>query len=320
VLRQLPAITDPRVLVGHNTVDDAAVVRLSDETALVLTIDFFPPVVDDPYDYGRIAAANATSDIYAMGALPLVALNVVCFPSSLPNEVLAEILRGGADKAAEAGFAIAGGHTLDDPEPKYGLVVVGLVRPGAQVTNATARPGDALILTKPLGTGIITTAIKAGVAPETAARRAVEVMARLNAHASQAMLAVGVSAATDVTGYGLLGHLHEMTAASHAGARIHAGRVPVIEEAWALAAEGIIPAGSWSNLDSLETAVVWAPGLRENANIVLADAQTSGGLLIAVEPAKTESLLRELHRLGVAEAVVIGEMVEDPQGRIWVEP
>jgi len=301
-------------------VDDAAVVRLSDETALVLTIDFFPPVVDDPYDYGRIAAANATSDIYAMGAQPLVALNVVCFPSSLSRDVLAEILRGGADKAAEAGFAIAGGHTLNDPEPKYGLVVVGLVRPGEQIANATARPGDALVLTKPVGTGIITTAIKAGVAPESATRRAVEVMAALNAQASQAMLAVGVHAATDVTGYGLLGHLHEMTVASRAGARIRASRVPVIDEAWALAAEGVIPSGSWSNFDSLEAAVAWAPGLRENANIVLADAQTSGGLLIAVEPAKAESLMRELHRRGVAEAAVIGEMVDDPEGRVWVEP
>ncbi|MBM2826027.1 MAG: selD-2, partial [Dehalococcoidia bacterium] len=258
MLRQLPSFDDPNLLVGTDTLDDAGVYRINDDFALVQTVDFFPPVVDDPYFFGAIAAANAVSDIYAMGAVPITALNILCFPEEgLGEDVLGEILRGGHDKAHEAGFVILGGHTIKDTEPKYGMAVTGIVKPGAQVTNAGAKPGDQLVLTKPLGIGIITTAIKRGLADEATALQVMEVMSTLNKEASRVMVEVGVNACTDVTGYGLLGHLMEMAQASGLTARVKLSQVPVMEQAWGLARDDVVPGGSKTNREFLEAYVSW---------------------------------------------------------------
>ena len=308
MLRQLPPVTDPNLLVGFSAADDAAVYRLDDNTALVQTVDFFPPVVDDPYDFGAIAVANALSDVYAMGGRPLIGLNIVGFPGEgLSLDVLVTILRGGADKAAEAGLLIVGGHTIDDKEPKYGLAATGLIKPGAQITNAGANPGDQLYLTKPLGMGIITTGIKAGVTSEAGVAQAVRIMGALNKAAAEAMLEVGVSACTDVTGYGLLGHLLEIAKASGVSATVFKSRVPVQAEAWTLADMGVVPGGTFRNLTFLQDQVDWHPEIDELGKIILADAQTSGGLLIAVPPQKTVLLEQALQRRGVETIAHVGE-------------
>ena len=322
MLRQLAPITDPNVLVGMSPADDAAIYRLSDDLALVQTVDFFPPVVDDPYSYGAIAVANAVSDVYAMGGRPLTGLNIICFPAACdaPSSILVEILRGGADKAAEAGFSIVGGHTLQDKEPKYGLAVTGVINPKQIITNAGARVGDELILTKPLGIGIITTAIKAECASEETVRRAVEVMSTLNKVASELMLKVGVSACTDITGFGLLGHLRGVTTASGVGARIILSQVPIIKETWGLLAQGLVPAGTYRNRDYMKDMVVWDAQVSEEAKLVLCDAQTSGGLLISVPANKSSQLLTALHEAGVVEAANIGTIIEDATSRIYVVP
>ncbi len=303
---------------GSGTSDDSAVYRLSDSIALVQSVDFFPPIVDDPYWFGAIAAANSLSDIYAMGATPLMGLNIVCFPIDLPKEILARILKGGADKMTEAGAIIAGGHTIDDAEPKYGISVTGLVRPGDQVTNTGARPGDRLALTKPIGTGIITTALKAGKSDAETERGVVALMAELNKGASEAMVGVGVNACTDITGFGLLGHLREMVEGSGVGARIALNDVPLIPGARALAEQGIAPGGTRRNLDSLRDIVIWDAEVAEPIKILLADAQTSGGLLISVSEEKTGRLMTALAEHGVVGARVIGEIVNAPKGAIAV--
>ena len=314
MLRQLPTVDDPNLLVGHGTGDDAAVYRMRDDLALIQTVDFFPPIVDDPFTFGEIAAANALSDVYAMGGTPLIALNIVGFPVDLPKEILGRILSGGASKAAEAGVLIVGGHTVDDKEPKYGLAVTGAVQPGRQITNAGALAGDALVLTKPIGTGIITTAAKfQDVEPEVL-EGAVETMRSLNHSASRAMVATGVNACTDVTGFGLLGHLHGMLKASNAGARITAGAVPQIDGAWELVQRGVSPGGTGRNLDSVDPVTAWGPGVDHAMKLLLSDAQTSGGLLISVAADRLDHLLKELASAGVEGAAVIGEVVEREQG------
>ncbi len=307
MLRHLPKPSDPNLLLGLGTDDDAAIYRLSDELALVQTVDVFTPIVDDPYQFGAIAAANALSDVYAKGGRPLLALNIAGFPRTLPLDILAEILRGGADKAAEAGVMIVGGHSIDDPEPKYGLAVTGLVHPARFIANAGARPGDALYLTKPLGIGVITTGIKQERTPPDVAAEAVRVMGILNRAASEAMTLVGVHAATDVTGYGLLGHLHEMVAASGVGAQISAAAVPVIDGARHLAGTGAVAGGTTRNLEWLKDKVRWAPGIDEVTQLLLADAQTSGGLLIAVAPERAQALESALQARGVETIARIGE-------------
>ena len=310
MLRHLPAVTDPLVLVGAESSDDAAVYRLNAEQALVATVDFITPVVDDPYLFGQVAAANALSDVYAMGARPVFALNVVCFPrETLPLEDLGRVMQGGADKAAEAGIPILGGHSVDDPEPKYGLVALGLVHPERVVANRGARPGDRLVLTKPLGTGVITTAIKRDAAPAEAVEAALASMTTLNRPAGDAMTAVGVHAATDVTGFGLLGHLAELLGASRVGARVRAADVPLLPEVRRLAAEGFVPGGSRRNRDALADFVRWGDAVDEVGRLVLCDAQTSGGLLVSVPSEKAERLLDELRAHG-ATGFVIGEIVE----------
>ncbi len=317
----LPRFDDPKILVGVETSDDAAVYQLDGGLAIVQTVDYITPVVDDPYSCGQIAAANSLSDIYAMGASPLFALNIVGFPvGSLPLTVLKDILRGGADKVREAGASIIGGHSIDDPEPKYGLVVTGLIDPAKIVRNSTARIGDDLILTKPLGLGIITTGIKRQKVAKATIDAAVELMAILNRGASRAMVEVGAHACTDVTGFGLLGHLREMTLGAKVGAQVFLSRVPVISEAWQLVQSGICPGGTQRNRDSLRGAIIWNPEIRDEAQLILCDAQTSGGLLIAVPKDMTETLIQRLQRYQAPASARIGEVIKDPDGRIWVEP
>jgi selenide,water dikinase len=318
VLRHVLPVEDPDALVGYATGDDAAVYRIAADRAIVVTADFFTPIVDDPYDFGRIAAANALSDVYAMGARPLFVLNLVGFPRSLiPEGVLEEILRGGNEIAREAGVPTLGGHSIDDAEPKYGMVAVGEVDPAKMVTNAAARPQDALVLTKPIGSGVIATAIKNDDAAPDAIARAVEVMATLNRRAAEAMTNAGVRAATDVTGFGLLGHLHRMLLASGVSAQIDAREVPLLPGVRELAMAGHVPGGTHRNLADLEGVVDFAHDLDETARILLADAQTSGGLLMCVAPDRVESLLEELTG-NVPAVAVIGSVGDAAAGHISV--
>jgi selenide,water dikinase len=307
----LPPLDDERVLVGTSTRDDAGVYLLNETTALVVTTDFFPPVVDDAFDFGRIAAANALSDIYAMGATPLVALNLVAFPSKeLPLDLLGEILRGGADVVGAAGALIIGGHSIEDPEPKYGLAVVGTVSPDAVLANAGARPGDALILTKPLGSGVVTTALKRGMAAQAEIQEITDLMATLNRAAGGvfARFHARVHALTDVTGFGLLGHLLEMLEASEVGADLQADAVPILDAARRHAENDCIPGGTRANLASVQDRVDFG-GISETLQLLLADAQTSGGLLAAVDPEAVEEITRALEEAGVQTVSVIGEIV-----------
>jgi selenide,water dikinase len=306
------------VLVGISTSDDAAVFRLG-ETALVATVDLFTPIVDDPRDFGRIAAANALSDVYAMGGQPLFALSIVGFPAKkLPLDMLSAILRGGAEKAAEAGISIVGGHSIDDAEPKYGLAVIGQVHPDKAVRNSTARAGDVLILTKPIGTGVISQAIKVGRAAPADVALAVETMATLNRAACEAMVEVGAHAATDVTGFGLVGHLHEVVHASGVAARLRASALPILPGAREAAAAGVVPGGSKRNGDFFGRWIAWADSIDAATRILLADAQTSGGLLIAVDPSRETAMIDALGRRGVTGRV-IGRLEDGPAGRIVVE-
>jgi selenide,water dikinase len=313
-------VDDPRALVGHSTHDDAAVYALDAEQAVVETVDFFTPVVDDPYWFGRIAAANAFSDIWAMGARPLFALNLVGWPAKkLPLETLGEVLRGGAETARLAGAPILGGHSIDDPEPKYGMAVTGLVHPARVLRNVGARPGDRLLLTKPLGSGIVSTAIKRGIAPAPLVDRVIEVMSALNRAAGEVLAASGaVHALTDVTGYGLLGHAWEMAEGSGVALRLHAGAVPVLEGVFDLAANDVVPGGSKANLDWVAPNVRFGPRAAAPLPIVLADAQTNGGLLAAVEADRAGELLASLRGAGVP-AVEIGEVLPGDPPRIEVD-
>jgi len=310
VLRRLVPVDDPNALVDSSTGDDAAVYRLSPDRALVVTTDFFTPIVDDARSFGRIAAANALSDIYAMGGRPLFALNLVGFPRSLLREgLLEEILVGGGEVCSKAGIPVLGGHSIDDPEPKFGLVAVGEVHPDRIVTNTGARPGDALVLTKPIGSGVVATAIKAGAASGPAVEMAVEVMSTLNRGASEAMRMAGVVAATDVTGFGLLGHLSNLVRASGVQAELDAEAVPLLPSARELAAAGHVPSGSRRNLADLQNEVVWKETVDETMRILLADAQTSGGLLMCVSPERLDLLLEALEGSAPVSAV-IGRIVD----------
>lgn len=314
MLRALPPVTDPRVLVGLG-VGDAAVYRLTDDLALVQSVDFITPVVDDPYVFGQIAAANALSDLYATGARPVTALNVVGFPvQTFPLGVLEAILRGGAATVQEAGANVVGGHTIDDLEPKYGLAVTGVVHPNQVITNNGARPGDRLVLTKPLGLGIITTGIDRQLVDGATVDRATAVMTVLNRGAAAAMHEVGVSACTDVSGFGLLGHLHALAQASGVAARVALAQVPVLEEAWPLAAEGCVPAGTQRNRRDLGDFMRWEGAIAAEERLVLYDAQTSGGLLIAVPAERTPALLTALAAQQVPVAAEIGEITDPVPG------
>jgi len=319
-LRHLPpSVDDPDLIVSLETADDAGVYRLREDLALVQTVDFFTPVVDDPYVFGQVAVANALSDIYAMGGVPLTAMNVVGFPvGKLDMSVLAEILKGGHAKLQEAGAVLLGGHSVQDNEPKYGVSLTGIVHPDKVLTNSGAKPGDFLVLTKPLGIGIITTAIKRGVVPEETLQRVSMVMTALNNTASQAAVKVGVNACTDITGFGLLGHTYELAKASNVGVVIEAGKVPVIEETWEYVAQNIVPGGTRANLKYLEPVVEFDREITEDMKLVLADAITSGGLLVSVKPENLDSLLAQMTGLGTLEAAVIGRVVRDTPGKISV--
>ena len=320
LVRGTEAPADPDLLVGFDTADDAAVYRLRDDLAIVVTTDFFTPIVDDPYDWGRIGATNALSDVYAMGGAPLLALNLVGWPrDGLPFELLARVLEGGAAAATAAGCLIAGGHSIDDAEPKYGLAVVGTVDPARVLTNAGARPGDVLVLTKPIGLGVISTAVKREIASPELLAIAVSVMTTLNDTARDAALEVGVNAATDVTGFGLLGHLRELCAASGTGAVVHATAVPVIEGVRELIGAGMVAGGTQRNHAFVAEDVDFGE-LTLAEQLLLADAQTSGGLLLSVPEDRADRLLDACRARGTMAAAAIGVVTGDrPDSRITVQ-
>ena len=303
---------DPNVLVGFETGDDAAIYRVTDEIALVLTLDFFPPIVDDPFDYGAIAAANAVSDVYAVGGRPIAGLNIAAFPEDLSHDVIARIFEGGATKAAEAGFPVLGGHTVLDDEPKYGMAVTGFVHPGKQVTNAAAKVGDKLVLTKPLGTGIIATAGKAQVVDPEDLATAIRSMSKLNRDAADAMVAVGAHSATDVTGFGLVGHLMGMVKASGVNARLWRSSLPVLPGTIAMIDAGMVPGGTHRNMASLGDGVAWDEKLTDADRFLYADPQTSGGMLISVSDESLHELISRLRDADSLASEVIGEIVPGP--------
>ena len=300
----LPRTADPNLLVGFDESDDAAVYRVSDEVAMVQTVDFFPPVVDDPYVFGQIAAANALSDVYAMGGVPKLAMNLLAFPSCLPLEAVGEILAGGASKVAEAGSVIAGGHSIEDPEPKYGLCVTGLVHPHRVLTNSGGKEGDILVLTKPLGTGILTTAAKAELLEEGDYREMVAVMTTLNRAAAEAAVPLRPNACTDITGFGLMGHAKELAEGSGLTVELWPNRVPILPKALELARDGIIPAGAYRNLDFAGPEVERAGEFPQEVLDCLYDPQTAGGLLVSIPEDRAEELLRRLADSGVSAAAV----------------
>lgn len=319
ILKQVPRIADPDLLVGTETCDDAAVYRIAPDLAVVETLDFFTPIVDDPRAFGAIAAANALSDIYAMGARPIFALNIVGFPvRRLPMQVLQEILQGASDKAAEAGIPIVGGHSIEDTEPKFGWAVTGIVDPAKVLTNCGAKPHDALILTKPIGLGILSTAAKRGAASQESIKRSIAVMATINRDAAEVMARFPVNACTDVTGFGLIGHLLEMTIGSAVEAVIWADAVPILPEAqdWAMA--GVVPGGTRDNLEHANRMVRWDDEILEVERLLLCDAQTSGGLLISLPEDEAQRLLAELRESGVVDSVWIGRMTAAGEGAIHV--
>jgi selenide,water dikinase len=306
--------------VGNDTGDDAAVYKINDQTALILTVDFLTPITDDPYEFGSIAAANSLSDVYAMGGKPLLALNVVGFPADLAKDMLADVLLGGHDKATEAGCMIVGGHTVDDAEPKYGLSVVGIVEPGKQTSNAGAQPGDHLILTKPIGTGIIATGAKQQNVDPDVMKNAVQTMTTLNKAAAEAMMEVGVNSCTDVTGFGLMGHLRGMVKASKVAAQIRYSDVPLLPGAWELLNQGVVPGGTYRNMQQVADTVLWNEEITEEQKLMLCDAQTSGGLLISVPGSKANELLIRLQAAGVPISALVGKITGGPAGTIEVIP
>lgn len=303
------------LIVGIETSDDAAVYKLNDEMAVIQTLDFFTPVVDDPYTFGQIAAANSLSDIYAMGGKPTVALNIVCFPTCLSIDILGEILKGGADKVLEAGAVVIGGHTVEDSEPKYGLSVMGLVHPDKILKNYGSKVGDVVIITKPLGLGIINTAIKGEVACKEAYNKAVKVMTTLNKYAGEIVVKYNLSACTDVTGFGIMGHGYEMASASKVTLKIYSGKVPYIEEAREYAQMGLVPAGSYNNRNYLEGKYQFK-NIDEWMKDILFDPQTSGGLLITCSKVEGDKIMKQLLSLEMPSAI-IGEVIEQ-QGENYI--
>jgi len=311
--------TDANVLVGLDRADDAGVYKISDDLALIQTVDFFTPIVDDPYWFGQIAAANALSDVYAMGGTPKTAMNLVAFPvKQMDLSVLRQIIQGGIDKLAEAGVVLIGGHSIEDRELKYGLSVTGTIHPARVLTKKNLRPGDRLVLTKPLGTGIVNTAIKAGMASAELTDKATHLMASLNRTAAGIMSSFDVSACTDVTGFGLLGHLAEMVCGSGMSVRVFSQQVPVIPEALDFAAMGLIPAGAYKNREFRESMIEFAETVSRSRQDVLVDPQTSGGLLISVDAHQGDNLVAALKDAGIGDAAQIGEILDGPEEKIWV--
>ena len=311
--------TNEQVLVGLDRADDAGVYKVSDDLALIQTVDFFTPIVDDPYWFGQIAAANALSDVYAMGGVPKTAMNLVAFPiKDMELTVLRQMLQGGLDKMDEAGVVLIGGHSIEDKELKYGLSVTGFVHPKRVLTKKGLRPGDRLVLTKPLGTGIINTVIKAGMASSDLAEQVTRLMAELNRTAAEVMSRFDVGACTDVTGFGLLGHLAEMVCGSGAGGRLFAEQIPVIQEALEFAAMGLVPGGAHKNREFREAGISFSSDVQATLQDVLFDPQTSGGLLISVHKDQAEGLVQALQEAKIESAALVGEIVDDSQERIEV--
>ncbi len=308
------------MIVGLEHGDDAAIYRVDERVALVLTLDFFAPIVDDPFDYGQIAAANALSDVYAVGGTPLTALNIAAFPRDLDLDVTAKILEGGQAKAEEAGILIIGGHTVEDKEPKYGLAVTGIVTIGDQVTNANACKGDVLVLTKAIGSGVITTAAKAGTAPDDVVQNAVDSMSTLNVGAAKSMLKINVNSATDVTGFGLLGHLSQMMKASGVSAILDRSAVPMLPGAVELAETGNISAGTNRNMESLKDSVSLEPGVSEIDLTLMADAQTSGGMLISVPENRADDLIKSLIANRTLYSEVVGRVIAKRSANVYIRP
>jgi selenide,water dikinase len=311
---------DKNVIRGMESLDDAGVYKLSDDVAIIQTIDFFTPIVDDPYDFGQITVANALSDVYAMGGKPLTALNIVCFPiNKLDISILKDMLKGGIDKMKEAGVTLVGGHSIDDAELKYGLSVTGTVHPEYLVTNSGAKAGDKLILTKPLGTGIISTALKAGKVSKETIAKMTKYMAALNKKASELMQEVGVHACTDITGFGLLGHACQLAQNSQVGIKINSSAVPVFTEVEDFAKAGLCPGGLYRNRDFYGKMVEFSNQVPDYTRDILFDAQTSGGLLISLAPETAELLVKKLQKAGVQDAAIIGEVISKPAEKIIVE-
>ncbi|HHI03474.1 MAG TPA: selenide, water dikinase SelD [candidate division Zixibacteria bacterium] len=318
VLDNLPVDTNPNLLVGFNTADDAGIYKINDRQALVQTVDFFPPIVDDPYIFGQIAAANALSDVYAMGGRPLTALNIVGFPAVMPPYILTDILKGGGEKIREAGAAVVGGHSIKDKELKYGFAVTGIIDIDKIITNSNAQIGDKLYLTKPLGTGIITTAIKKNAADTESAEYVMKLMTQLNKTAAELMLKYGVHSATDVTGFGILGHAYEIANASGVSIKISFNRLPIIPRALEYAEAGNLTGGANANMEYLKDKVQISADLKKAELDILYDAQTSGGLLIVLPPESGEKFLAESKSLNLSVSE-IGEVVEKSQFGIVVE-
>ena len=313
----LPEMSDPNIMRGLASPDDAGVYKLTDDLAIIQTIDFFTPVVDDPYTFGQIAAANALSDVYAMGGKPLTVMNIVCFPiESLDISILKDILRGGVDKILEAGAVLLGGHSIEDTELKYGLSVTGTVHPKRLVTNAGARTGDKLILTKPLGTGIISTALKSGAVDTETITRLTNCMATLNDKASGLMQEIGVHACTDITGFGLLGHTVQLAQNSRVGISLDVASIPFLPQASELAQRGLCPGGLGRNREFYSGAVEIAEEVPGHAQDILFDPQTSGGLLICLAPGKAKLLLNRLQQAGIEDAAIVGEVISEPKGMV----
>lgn len=304
VLRQLPKFTDDNLIVGFDTSDDALVYKVRDDLAVVQTVDFFPPIVDDPYTFGQIAAANSLSDIYAMGGDPTLSMNLICFPTCLPMDVMAKILQGGASKVKEAGAIIAGGHTIEDSEPKYGLCVTGFMHPDKVMQNSNCKEGDLLVLTKPLGIGVLTTANKAQLLDQKTYDEMVEAMATLNKYGKDVMMEVGANACTDVTGFGLIGHASEMAKGSGLTVELYSKNIPIIEAAIDFAKMGIIPSGAYNNREFVQNDVSFAPDVPQYMQDLMYDPITSGGLLISLPEQKAQELVEKLKGVTICNAIV----------------
>ena len=307
------------MLIGLESGDDAGVYKLSDELAIIQTVDFITPIVDDPYIFGQIAAANSLSDVYTMGGKPITAMNIVCFPTKTQDiSVLGEILRGGLDKLGEAGAALVGGHSIDDPELKYGLSVTGVVHPANLITKEGAQIGDKLIITKPLGTGIVSTALKGGMAGKEAVSHITTSMTTLNKKASELMLEAGAHACTDIPGFGLLGHACGMIEHSMVGMEINISAIPVYPGVRGFAEMGLVPGGTHRNKEFRLHMIEQASMIGDNSWNILFDPQTSGGLLISIASADADTLLESLRRHGIEDAAIIGEVIDEPQRRITI--
>ena len=320
ILKYLPLASDPNILVGIDTHDDAGVYKINDDLAIVFTTDFFPPLCSDPYEFGQIAAANSISDIYAMGADPVLALNIVMFPSKgIPFETYTDILKGGFDKAAEAGVKIIGGHTIDDATPKYGLAVIGFVHPQKIIVNSGAKAGCKLILTKPIGTGIILAGQKAGLVCDQNVEQAKQQMKLLNKSAAQIMKKYNIKGATDVTGFGLAGHALKMAKASAVSVKLTMKQVPLIKQTYSLVDAGCIPGAAFRNLEYAENDTSFAPDLDYNLKMIAFDAQTSGGLLMTVPADKADDIINDLHKSGLTSAAIVGETFELQEHLLTIE-